>query len=193
MLFLFCAVLSYLLGSLSSAIIVCKMLDLPDPRTIGSKNPGTTNVLRLGGKKAAIIVLIGDVLKGLIPVVIAKSMGLQDAALAWVGACAFLGHIYPIFFGFKGGKGVATAIGVIFALSPLVALLLVLTWLLVAKLSHYSSLAALTATVLAPLYAAFIAQATYLPGIIIMCFILLICHRDNIQRLWKGTESKIKL
>lgn len=193
MLFAFCAVLGYLTGSLSSAIIVCKILNLADPRTVGSKNPGTTNVLRLGGKKAAIIVLIGDVLKGVTPVLIAKFLGLHDAALAWVGICAFLGHIYPVFFHFKGGKGVATAVGVILALSPPVALLLTLTWILVAKISRYSSLAALTATVLAPIYTSFITKGAYLPGIIFMCIVLLIRHRENITRLREGTESKINL
>lgn len=190
MLFLCCATLSYLAGSLSSAIVVCKMFHLPDPRSEGSKNPGTTNVLRLGGKKAAILVLTGDVLKGMIPVLIAMLLGLHDAALAWIGICAFSGHIYPVFFRFRGGKGVATAIGVIFALSPLVALLLILTWLAVALISRYSSLAALTATLLAPVYTAFFTKTTYLPGIVVMSVMLLIRHRENIKRLRAGTESQ---
>ncbi len=193
MLLVFCALLSYLAGSLSSAIIVCKLLQLPDPRTEGSKNPGTTNVLRLGGKKAAIIVLLGDVLKGVIPVLVAKQLGVQGTMLAWIGVCAFLGHLYPVFFSFAGGKGVATAIGIILALSPASALLLILTWLSVAKLSQYSSLAALTATTLAPLYVGYFTGISYLPGIITVCILLIIRHRDNIQRLRLGIENKIKL
>lgn len=192
MLFLFCAILSYLAGSLSSAIIVCRLLQLPDPRTEGSRNPGTTNVLRLGGRKAAAIVLMGDVLKGAIPVLLAKLFGLHDAALAWVGACAFFGHLYPIFFNFQGGKGVATAIGVIFALSPMLGLLLGITWLVVAKVSEYSSLAALTAAALAPFYAWLVTKGTYLPALIIICFALIVRHRDNIKRLRAGSESKIR-
>lgn len=193
MLFLFFAALSYLAGSLSSAIIVSKLLHLPDPRLEGSKNPGTTNVLRLGGKKAAIIVLAGDVLKGLLPVLLAKLCGLHDAHLGWIGAAAFLGHLYPLFFKFKGGKGVATAVGVIIALSPTVGLVLIATWVIVAKVSRYSSLAAITATCLAPVYAWFITKGTYMPGIIFMCLILLWRHRENIKRLHEGSENKIQM
>ncbi|MCC2667486.1 MAG: plsY, partial [Gammaproteobacteria bacterium] len=123
---------AYLFGSLSTAIITCKLLRLPDPRTQGSGNPGTTNVLRYGGKKAAIITLVGDITKGAVPVLIAKACSFNDSSLALVALAAFLGHLYPIFFRFKGGKGVATALGCWLALSWLVALLLASTWLLVA-------------------------------------------------------------
>ncbi|MCK5092187.1 MAG: glycerol-3-phosphate 1-O-acyltransferase PlsY, partial [Gammaproteobacteria bacterium] len=143
----------YLLGSISSAIIVCKLMRLPDPRTQGSGNPGATNVMRLGGKKAAAITLAGDMLKGLIPVAIAQSLDMNMLVISSVGLAAFLGHLYPVFFRFKGGKGVATAIGVLLAASWKVGLAVIITWLIVARLLRISSLAALIAFLLAPLYA----------------------------------------
>ena len=186
--------MGYLFGSISSAIIVSKMMGLKDPRTEGSGNPGATNVLRLGGKKAAIITLVGDLLKGLLPVIIAKAITSDPMVLALTALAAFLGHLYPVFFGFKGGKGVATAIGAIIGLSPASAGLLFLTWLAVAVISRYSSLAALTASAAAPIYAWWLG----LPYQVILVFLLIAVmlfwrHRENIARLLAGTESKINL
>src|SRR3569833_2803763 len=145
-------VAAYLVGSLSAAIIVCKLLGLPDPRTQGSRNPGATNVLRFGGKKAAAIVLVGDSVKGLLPVLVAQWLRVDDNVLAAVGLAAVLGHLYPLFFGFHGGKGVATAFGVLLGIAWPVALAAVATWLLVAKIFRIASLAALIAALLAPLF-----------------------------------------
>ncbi len=186
--------MAYLFGSISSAVIVSKLMGLDDPRTQGSGNPGATNVLRLGGKKAAIITLAGDVLKGLLPVIIAKSLTTSPTVLALTAFAAFLGHLYPVFFGFKGGKGVATAIGAIIGLSISTAGLLMLTWLVIAVVTRYSSLAALVASALAPFYAWWLA----LPNAIILAMTLIAVmlfwrHRENIGRLLAGQESKIKL
>jgi len=194
MLNLLLPIAAYLVGSVSSAIIVSKLMGLPDPRTSGSNNPGATNVLRLGGKKAAAITLVGDVLKGLVPVLVAKALTGNSFTLALVGVGAFLGHLYPIFFGFKGGKGVATAAGVFIGLSGIVTMLLVVIWLITAIISRYSSLAALVATVSAPFLV-----LLFLPG---LPFFLMACviaallfwrHRENIDRIKRGEESKIKL
>ncbi len=184
-------ILAYLLGSLSSAVIVCRFLNLPDPRKQGSNNPGATNVLRIGGKKAAIAVLIGDVLKGTLAVVLAKLAGLQNLDLSFVAVFAFLGHLYPIFFGFKGGKGVATAFGTIIGLSPLLALMCAGIWFIVAKLTKYSSLAAISTAILSPFLSLFVTNSTYFPALSVISIILLIRHRANISRLINGTEMKI--
>ncbi len=185
-------VIAYLFGSLSSAIIICKIMRLPDPRTRGSRNPGATNVLRIAGKKAAIITLLGDVLKGVIPVLIAKWLGLDDVGLAWVALAAFLGHLFPIFFHFVGGKGVATALGCMLALAWPIALLWMATWLLMAILFRYSSLAALTASILAPVYMWYVTHdRAYVMLLIVMSAILIYRHRHNLQKLWQGKESKI--
>src|SRR3972149_1365032 len=183
---------AYLLGSLSTAIIVCKLSGLPDPRTQGSGNPGATNVLRLGGKKLAGIVLLGDMLKGLLPVLLAKSLGVSDLILACTGFAAFLGHCYPLFFSFKGGKGVATALGIMLGISWLVGLLLLSVWLLMAMVFRISSLAAISAAFMAPLISGILTSA---PEIIIMeiamSAILLWRHRINIHNLYKGIEPRI--
>lgn len=185
-------ILGYLLGSLSTAIIVCRLLRLPDPRSQGSGNPGATNVLRIGGKRAAAITLVGDFLKGLLPVWIAHLAGASDMGIAATGLAAFLGHLYPLFFGFQGGKGVATAFGVILGLSPWAALAALATWLGVALLTRLSSLAALTAAALTPLYLwLLVMPAAYLMATIVMVSLLIWRHRANIQRLLAGTESKI--
>lgn len=185
-------ILGYLLGSLSTAIIVCRLLRLPDPRSQGSGNPGATNVLRIGGKRAAAITLVGDFLKGLLPVWIAQLAGASDMGIAATGLAAFLGHLYPLFFGFQGGKGVATAFGVILGLSPWAALAALATWLMVALLTRLSSLAALTAATLTPLYLWLLAMpGAYLIATIVMVSLLIWRHRANIQRLLAGTESKI--
>ncbi len=183
---------SYLVGSLSSAIIVCKLMGIPDPRTLGSRNPGATNVLRIGGKKAAIITLLGDMLKGVLPVLTAKWIGFDDTALALIAFAAFLGHLFPIFFRFEGGKGVATAIGCLLALSWPVGLCWIATWLVVAVLFRYSSLSSLMASLLAPIYIwYFTHNDLFVLTIALMSLILIIRHRSNIAKLIAGRESKI--
>jgi glycerol-3-phosphate acyltransferase PlsY len=183
---------AYLVGSLSTAVIISKSLGLPDPRSSGSGNPGATNVLRLGGKKAAIGTLLGDLLKGLLPVLLARVLGLGEITVALVGLAAFLGHLFPVFFGFQGGKGVATALGIIIALSPATAGAAALTWFLVAALSRYSSLAALMTALLAPVYLAVLTGAkAQVLVLIFMAALLFWRHKDNIRRLLNGTESRI--
>ena len=183
--------MAYLFGSLSSAIILCKLLNLPDPRTHGSKNPGATNVLRIAGKKTAALVLLGDVLKGVIPVVLARVGHLEDQALSLVALAAFIGHLYPIFFRFEGGKGVATFLGTLVALAWPIGLLVIATWLVVALLSRYSSLASLVAAISAPLYCWWLSNPNYLVALFIMVVFLLVRHRANIKRLIAGTESRL--
>jgi len=184
--------LSYLMGSLSSAIIVCKIMRLPDPRGEGSGNPGATNVLRFAGKKAAAITLAGDMLKGLIPVLIVKYMGMSEQTIALVGFAAFIGHLYPVFFQFKGGKGVATMLGVMFGFSWWIGLATAGTWLFMAKIVKISSLSALVATALAPVYVWVWFNNVAAIGLTIMMTIILFWrHRSNIQNLVKGTEDAI--
>lgn len=185
-------ILSYLLGSIASAILVCRVLGLSDPRAGGSGNPGATNVLRLHGKRAAIMTLAGDVLKGVIPVLLAKLLGQPAWVVAGCGLLAFAGHLFPVFFAFKGGKGVATLIGVLFASHWLIGTGFVLTWLLVAALFRYSSLAALVAALTSPAYTWYVLQE--LPFIIchaIMVVLLFWRHRSNIRNLLNGSEGKI--
>ena len=185
-------VFAYLSGSLSTAIIVSKLGGLPDPRTQGSGNPGATNMLRVGGKKAAVLTLLGDMLKSLIPVALSMALGVNDMTLALVGMAAFLGHLYPVFFGFRGGKGVATALGVLLGISWMVGLGTLATWLFMAKVFRYSSLAALTAAVLAPLYMWLILPT---PALLIMSAVMSVLllwrHRSNIRRLLSGEEDQI--
>ena len=184
--------LAYLMGSLSTAVIVSKLFGLPDPRQQGSKNPGATNVLRLGGRKAAAITLAGDAVKGLIPVMLAQYLGATTDMIAAVGLAAFLGHLYPVFFGFKGGKGVATALGVLSGFSGWVGLSVLATWMLMAVAFRYSSLSALTAALLAPVYVWFILKSAVLAGAALAMALLLVSrHRANIERLLKGEESRI--
>ncbi len=186
-------VLAYLFGSISSAIVVAKAFDLPDPRTTGSGNPGATNILRSGGKTAAAVTLLGDVLKGVIPVLLARGVTDDALILALVAAMAYLGHLYPLFFGFRGGKGVATALGVYFALNPWMGLALIVTWLVTALVSRYSSLAALVAAALSPLFAWQLLPGTpYLLMSVVLAALLFWRHRGNIQRLATGREDKIK-
>lgn len=185
-------VVGYLLGSVSTAIVVCRLLGLPDPRSQGSGNPGATNVLRLGGKQAAAVTLLGDLLKGLLPVLLARVLGLAPTVLALTALAAFLGHLYPLFFGFRGGKGVATAFGTLLGLNPWTALAALATWLVMAALFRISSLAALTACVLTPLYLWWLqAPSAYVLALAVMAILLLWRHRGNIQRLLAGTESRI--
>jgi glycerol-3-phosphate acyltransferase PlsY len=184
--------LAYLLGSVSTAVVIARLMGLQDPRETGSKNPGATNILRYGGKVAAILTLAGDILKGVIAVLIARALTTDDVIIALTGFAAFLGHLFPVFFGFRGGKGVATALGVWLALSPWVGLLLIATWVVMAVLFRYSSLSALTASVAAPLYVAWLSPGMpYLATMIVMSAILVFRHRSNIRNLLAGTETKI--
>ncbi len=187
------AVIAYLIGSISSAIVVSKLLGLPDPRTSGSKNPGATNVLRLGGKKAAALTLLGDVLKGTIPVAIAVLL-LEPAAVAAALLGAFLGHLYPLYFGFVGGKGVATAIGAYLGLNILVFVGVGIIWLLVAAVSRYSSLSSMLAMLSAPVFAwLFVGEPIVVAAAAVIFVFVVIRHRTNIERLLAGNENKIKL
>jgi len=184
--------LAYFMGSLSSAVIVSRLFHLPDPREQGSKNPGATNVLRLGSKKAAAITLLGDAAKGLIPVLLAKALGADMLVTALVGLAAFFGHLYPVFFEFKGGKGVATALGVLLGFSWMVGLAALLTWIATAFVSRISSLAALIASVLAPLYVWLLIGSEVLTGAsVVMVLFLIWRHRGNIERLLQGQETRI--
>jgi glycerol-3-phosphate acyltransferase PlsY len=191
-------VLAYLLGSLSFAVIVSKVMRLNDPRSYGSGNPGATNVLRSGNKLAALFTLLLDALKGAVAVLLVRALthqfdfgaGVDAAALA--GLAAFLGHLYPAFFRFQGGKGVATAAGVLLALNPWVGLLSLATWLAIALLTRYSSLAALVTALMAPVYTMLIQGAV--PSVLIvaiMSALLIWRHRANVSKLMKGTESKL--
>nr|WP_198932423.1 glycerol-3-phosphate 1-O-acyltransferase PlsY [Wohlfahrtiimonas populi] len=186
-------VLAYLIGSLSAAIITCKIMGLPDPRTTGSNNPGATNVLRIGGKKAAIFTLIGDLLKGLIPVMIVKFVfPTEPLLIALTALAAFLGHLFPVFFQFKGGKGVATALGCIIGLNLWVALCAFGVWLAIFLPTRISSLSALTAAVVAPIFLwLFDASISVVIAIVIMDILLIIRHKENIQRILKGEEKKM--
>ena len=192
------AVAGYLVGSLSFAVIVSRVMGLDDPRTYGSQNPGATNVLRSGNKKAAIATLLFDALKGYFPVLLVKlygpAFGLDDQAVALVAISAFIGHLWPVFFAFKGGKGVATAAGVLFGVEPLLGLATMGTWVIVAFFFRYSSLAALAASLFAPAYYLFGDQIAWqtsqaeLLAVMVMSALLLMRHKDNIQRLVSGQE-----
>jgi glycerol-3-phosphate acyltransferase PlsY len=192
---------AYLVGSLSFAVIVSRLMGLDDPRTYGSQNPGATNVLRSGNKQAAAATLLLDALKGYFPVLLVKlfgpAFGLDDRAVALVAISAFIGHLWPVFFSFKGGKGVATAAGVLFGIEPLLGVATIGTWLIVAFFFRYSSLAALAASVFAPAYYVFGDKLAWqtseaeLLAVTGMSALLLMRHKDNIVRLVSGQESKI--
>jgi len=183
----------YLLGSLSSAIITCRLMGLPDPRSGGSCNPGATNVLRLCGKKAAAFRLAGDVLKGLLPVVAVRALVAARTVQSAVAVAAFLGHLYPVFFGFRGGKGVATVLGVLLGLHWPVGLMTIASWLIIAKGFKISSLAALIAILLTPLYILWLKpdEPAFLAAVLFMGTLLFWRHRSNIAQLLKGTEGRI--
>ncbi|MEN9587329.1 MAG: hypothetical protein RIT15_904 [Pseudomonadota bacterium] len=202
MLLIACAVLTaYLLGSLTFAVFVCKLLGLPDPRTYGSKNPGSSNVLRSGSKIAALLTLLLDALKGYIPVLLIQlygaNYGMAEGAMALAGLAAFFGHLYPVFFKFKGGKGVATAAGVIFAIHWPLGLATLGTWLIIAYFFRYSSLAALVSALFVPVYylmgdgAAWNAETPIAMALVVMSAMLIYAHRANITRLLAGTESRL--
>jgi acyl phosphate:glycerol-3-phosphate acyltransferase len=187
---------AYLLGSVSSAILVCRLMGLPDPRTQGSNNPGATNVLRFGGKKAAAITLFGDSLKGFFPMLAGHLLGVSPWVLAVTGLAAFLGHLFPVFFGFRGGKGVATALGVQFGLWWSIGLAVALIWLFVAKVLKVSSLSALICMSLAPVIVWLLwpdpdSTAMMVGMQLVMSGLLIWRHRSNIQKLLAGTEGRI--
>lgn len=189
-------VVAYLIGSISFAVVMSRAFGISDPRTYGSKNPGATNVLRSGNKKAAIATLIGDGAKGWFAVWLALRLadrfGVDETGIALVAIAVFLGHLWPVFFRFIGGKGVATALGVLLGIHPLLGLAVLATWLLVAYFSRYSSLAALIAAVLAPVYYGIALGAdTILAAIVVMSALLLYRHASNISNLLAGKESKI--
>jgi glycerol-3-phosphate acyltransferase PlsY len=193
--------LAYLIGSLSFAVIVSRLMGLNDPRTYGSKNPGATNVLRSGSKAAAALTLALDAAKAWLPVMLVrwfgKPYGLEDGTAAMAGLAAFLGHLYPVFFRFVGGKGVATALGVLLGLHWALGLMVALTWLLVAWLSRYSSLAALVSALLTPVIyvladgLVWYLNKTVLLALCVMALLLIYRHAQNIGRLARGTESRI--
>jgi acyl phosphate:glycerol-3-phosphate acyltransferase len=196
-----CAILGYLAGSLSFAVIVSRAMGLKDPRTFGSKNPGATNVLRSGSKAAAAITLLLDGLKGFVPVLLVKLFGkpygLEDGTMALVGLGAFLGHLWPVYFHFKGGKGVATFIGVVFGFNWMLGAATALTWVIIAVFFRYSSLASLVSAVFALAYyllgdrVAWYVDATVAIVLFVMGALLFYRHRENIVRLLKGQESRL--
>ncbi|MBN9408618.1 MAG: glycerol-3-phosphate 1-O-acyltransferase PlsY [Burkholderiales bacterium] len=195
------ALLAYLLGSLSFAVIVTRLMGLKDPRTYGSKNPGATNVLRSGNKAAAVVTLLLDAAKGWVAVVLAEvfgpQFGLGYGTVGLVGLAAFLGHLYPVFFRFQGGKGVATAAGVLLGISPWLGLATLATWVIIAVFFRYSSLASIVAAVFAPFFfllgdgAVWYADPRVAACIVVMSALLLYRHRENMARLLQGKESKL--
>lgn len=188
------AVFGYLCGSVSSAVLVARAFSLPDPRTQGSGNPGATNILRLGGKKAAACTLLGDLLKGFLPTFLVYLLFPESSRLwVFVGLGAFFGHLYPLFFGFRGGKGVATAIGVLLVWNFYLALICIAIWLLVFALTRVSSLSALLAAFSAPWLGIFLLDdRSLLLAVFLMVGVLIARHRSNIERLIKGEESVFK-
>ncbi|TFY97637.1 glycerol-3-phosphate 1-O-acyltransferase PlsY [Ramlibacter humi] len=195
------AIAAYLVGSLAFAVIVSRAMGLSDPRTFGSKNPGATNVLRSGSKAAALVTLLLDACKGLVPVLLVrlygKRFGLEDGTVAMVALGAFLGHLYPVFFRFRGGKGVATFIGAVFGIHWLLGIATGLTWLIIAFFFRYSSLASLVSAVFAPVYfllgsgIQWYAEAEVVMALFAMAALLVWRHRENIKRLLAGTESRL--
>ena len=192
--------LAYLIGSVSFAVVVSKCMRLPDPHSYGSGNPGATNVLRTGNKRAAVLTLLGDALKGFVAVMLARmilgegslSSSLNSWILCGVVVAVFLGHLFPIFHGFKGGKGVATACGILFGINWILGLATLATWIIVAKFMRYSSLAALAAAVFGPIYFVFLFGFHPMGiALLIVCALLIWRHRSNIHNLMNGTESRI--
>ena len=192
--------IAYLIGSVSFAVVVSKCMRLPDPHSYGSGNPGATNVLRTGNKRAAVLTLLGDALKGFVAVVLARmilgeeslSSSLNSWILCGVVVAVFLGHLFPIFHGFKGGKGVATACGILFGINWILGLATLATWIIVAKFMRYSSLAALAAAVFGPIYFVFLFGFQPMGiALLVVCLLLIWRHRSNIHNLMNGKESRI--
>ncbi|WP_231926575.1 glycerol-3-phosphate 1-O-acyltransferase PlsY [Shewanella benthica] len=181
---------AYLAGSISSAVLVCRMRGLPDPRTEGSGNPGATNVLRIGGASSAVMVLLFDMLKGALPAYLAFRIGVDPVSLGLIAIAACVGHIFPIFFKFKGGKGVATAFGAMAPIGHDLALALIGTWIVMVLISRYSSLAAIITAMLAPAYTLYLDDRFIIP-VSMLSALIVIRHKDNISRLLKGEESKM--
>lgn len=190
---IFSLIIAYLIGSVSSAIILSKFLNYPDPRTSGSGNAGATNILRSVGRKQALFVLIADALKGVVAIWIGMLLGVHGALLGFVGVFAVIGHIFPVFFKFKGGKGVATGLGAILGLSFWVAIACILAWVVVAVLKRYASLASIVAAIAAPVLMAVVGPRIYAFPAFVIALIIIWKHTDNINRLKAGTENKINL
>ncbi len=191
MIVLACGIIgAYLLGSISSAILVCHLLRLPDPRQEGSKNPGTTNVLRIGGRFAAALTLLGDAAKGAVPVLLVKLVTANPWIISATLFAAIIGHMYPLFFQFKGGKGIATIIGGLLALSPILGGLFLLTWVGIFVITRYSSLSAIVAIATMPGWAWYLLDKRYMLGLTLLALIILWKHRENIKRLATGKETK---
>ena len=183
-------ILSYLIGSITTAVLISRALGLEDPRQAGSGNPGATNMLRVAGKKAAILTLLGDFLKGWLPIlVIHQGLG-EPVVTSLVGLAILLGHMFPVFFGFRGGKGVATALGVLVGYAWPVALSCLATWSLVFWLTRYVSLSSVLVAALAPVFAVYWMPLPYWLGIAVLGAMVIVRHRDNLQRLWRGQEHQ---
>ncbi len=188
-----CALIAYLLGSIETSILLAKLFKFPDPRSSGSKNAGATNVLRTAGKNVALLTLIGDLLKGFVAVWIAHAFGVHGFFLAFAGLAAVIGHIFPCFFQFKGGKGVATAIGALLYLSVLTAIVVAVIWLVVVFMTRYISLASLISITAAPILILIFSKSAYFIPLLLIAALIIWKHKENIQRLQKGTEHKAKL
>lgn len=182
---------AYLIGSVSSAILVCRACKLPDPRNHGSNNPGATNVLRIGGKGPAAMTLVGDMLKGLIPALVTSLAGFQPLVVACVSVAAFAGHLFPVFFQFRGGKGVATALGALLGAAPVAGLLALVSWLAFSLVFRISSVAALGSFILVPLFLLMKGQTQLAIGFAVIAVMLFFTHRTNLQRLRAGNEPRI--
>ena len=182
---------TYLLGSVSSAIIFCQLAGLPDPRENGSRNPGTTNVLRIGGRLSALGVLLFDVLKGMLPIALALRFGLEPSEIGFIALSACLGHVFPIFFRFRGGKGVATALGTLIPFGMEISGLSLATWLITFLVFRYSSLSAVITALILPAFVWWYKPEFTFP-VALVCCLLVYRHHDNIQRLWRGQEDRIR-
>ena len=187
-------IIGYLVGSICSAVIVCRLFDFPDPRTAGSNNPGATNVLRLARKKCAIIVLVVDMLKGLLPVLLANLLGASTITLSFICLACVLGHMFPVFFQFKGGKGVATALGALLGFNFILGMMVLITWIAIAYFTRYSSLSSILTMVAAPFYSIFVMKnaEAFIP-LMLITMLIIYKHHENILRLMDGNESKINL